>query len=109
MTEPDDFGDEPQGACVFQHIPDSVDADPLLLATIHALVFLQGSSADVVEPESADDAVGEMLGYLKRLKGKELDRLKAGLKNLSQFARQQKWKPDQIALFDEFIDVLGIE
>lgn len=109
MTDPaQQPQDAPEGACAFPRIPDKVDVDPLLLAVIHALVFLQGSSEDVVDPQAADEAVDHMVSYLQRLQGKDLERMKTGLKNLGQFARQQKWKPDEVAFLDEFMDVLGL-
>lgn len=108
MAEPDQPEEVAEGANVFYSIPEDVDADPLLLAVIHAIMFLTGSSELIVDPHSADEACDHMFGYLERIRGKDLDRLKASLDKLSQYARKQKWPADKIAFFEEFMDIVGL-
>ena len=42
-----DESEVPEGAAVFPPIPAELGVNPLLLATLHAAVFLSGSSEDV--------------------------------------------------------------
>ena len=42
---------------------------PLLLAVLHAMVFLAGSDEDVVHPDAAEEAMEYMADYLQRLEG----------------------------------------
>ena len=44
----------PDGAAVFPLIPADLGIHPLLLATLHAVVFFDGSSDDVVHDAAAD-------------------------------------------------------
>ena len=51
MAEPTDEADEvPDGAAVFPLIPAELGVHPLLLAVLHAYVFLDGSDDDGRQP-----------------------------------------------------------
>ena len=45
---------------------------------LHAIVFLDGSDDEVVDPDAADEALEYMAGYLQRLDGRELRRVQRG-------------------------------
>src|SRR5207253_10888911 len=92
----------PEGAAVVPLIPENAGVNPLFLAVFHALVFLEGSADDVVDPAAADEAVQYLATYLQRLSGDELDKLKEDLKRLVEHARRQKWSPDQQQLIQDF-------
>ena len=53
----------PEGAAVFPLIPAELGINPLLLAVVHATVFLAGSDEEVVDATAADEAVGYLAGY----------------------------------------------
>jgi hypothetical protein len=98
----------PEGAAVFPVIPPEVDVHPLLLAVIHATVFLAGSDDDIVQPDAADEAVQHIAGYLGRLKGAQLDRVREDFACLAAYARQQQW-PQQLQSFvSGFLEDYGI-
>ena len=88
-------GEVPEGAAVFPRIPAELGVQPLLLATLHALVFLQGSSEEVVHPAAADEALDHLASYLERLEGPALRRVHEDFDALASFARQEKW-PKQL-------------
>jgi hypothetical protein len=88
----------PDGAAVFPLIPPELAVNPLLLAVLHALVFLYGSEDDVVNPAAAQEALEYMTGYLQRIEGPALARVREDLACLSAFARQEKW-PKQLTTF----------
>ncbi|MBV9657723.1 MAG: hypothetical protein JO295_06395, partial [Verrucomicrobia bacterium] len=46
----------PEGAAVLPEIPAELGVDPILLAVLHAVVFLDGSREDVVNGAAADEA-----------------------------------------------------
>lgn len=45
----------PDGAALFPVIPAELGVHPLLLAVLHAVVFLEGSGADVVNSSAAQE------------------------------------------------------
>ena len=47
----------PEGAAVFPLIPPELAVNPLLLAVLHATVFLAGSDDEVVNGPAAEEAM----------------------------------------------------
>jgi hypothetical protein len=88
----------PDGAAVFPHIPPELGVNPLLLAVLHAFVFLDGSDETIVHPGAAEEAEQYLADYLQRLEGPALERVREDLACLSAFARQEKW-PKQLSQF----------
>ena len=99
----------PEGAAVFPLIPPELGVHPLLLGVLHAIVFLLGSAEDVVNPEAAGETVDYLAGYLQRLSEKELERVRADMKVLVDFARQEKWAKREIQFLKSFLDDCGVE
>jgi hypothetical protein len=94
-TEPEEA---PDGAAVFPLIPAELGVDPLLLAVLHAVVFLSGSDDEVVNADAAEEALEYMATYLQQLQGERLRRAREDLTCLRTFGRQEKW-PKQLTLF----------
>jgi hypothetical protein len=107
--EPDGLPDVPEGAAVFPVIPAELGVDPLLLAVIHATVFLAGSDAAVVHPAAADEAIGFLAEYLQRLDGERLRRVREDLVCLAAYASQQKWPKQDVRALRSFLRDYGIE
>lgn len=123
--EHDDFDDEhehdencdhgetenevPEGAAVFPFIPEELGVNPLLLAVLHATVFLAGSAETIVQPDAADEAVQYLAAYLQRLKGDLLARVKEDLATLVGFAKQEKWPRELIHSLKTLLSDYGIE
>jgi hypothetical protein len=101
-------GDVPEGAAVFAEIPPELGVHPLLLAVLHATVFLVGSTNDVVHPGAADEALGFMAAYLQRLEGAQLRQVQEDMACLVAFARQEKWPKPQIQALRSFLSDYGI-
>ena len=85
MTE-DRLPSVPEGAAVFPQIPPQLGVQPLLLAVLHAVVFLDGSDDGVVHPAAAAEALEYIAGYLQRLDGSDLRRVREDLKAMEGFA-----------------------
>ena len=81
----------PTGRPSFPTIPAELGINPLLLAVLHAIVFLAGSDEEVVHPAAADEALQYIADYLQRLDGPDLQRVREDMACLIAFARQQKW------------------
>jgi hypothetical protein len=94
----DELGEVPDGTAVFPPIPPELNVDPLLLAVLHAVVFIAGSDEAIVHPDAGDEALAAIAGYLERLSGEERQRLLEELKALRGFAKEQGW-PKQLAEF----------
>jgi hypothetical protein len=102
-------GEVPPGAAVFPEIPAELGVNPLLLAVVHALVFLAGSDEEVVAPPAADEAVQAMANYLIRLEGKQLASVREDMACLTNFARQSKWPKQLIRALKNLLNDCGLE
>lgn len=98
----------PEGAAVFPMIPPELGIHPLLLATLHGLVFLEGSEENVVNGAAADEAIEYLATYLQRLNGPDLVRVREDLACLLRFARQDKWPRAQVQFVKNFLEEYGI-
>src|SRR5215470_924872 len=98
LEEVDSDGEVPEGAAVFPEIPDELGVHPLLLATLHAFVFVTGSDRKVVQSNAGDEAAHAIAGYLQRLNGPDLRRANDDLAALLSYAKQQGW-PKQLQHF----------
>lgn len=99
----------PEGAAVFPLIPAELGIHPLLLAVLHAVVFLDGSDEEIVDPDAATEALEYIAGYLQRLDGAELRRVREDLATLVALTREEKWPKPMTQFLREFLDSYGIE
>ncbi len=107
MTE--EVGSEvPEGAAVFPPIPPELGVNPLLLAVLHATVFLAGSEEHIVDPDAADEAVQVMAGYLRRLSATQLQQVREDLESLVSYARQQQWPRQEVRSLQTFLADCGV-
>lgn len=98
----------PAGAAVFPAIPPELGVNPLLLATLHAIVFLDGSDGEVVNPDAAEEALEYVASYLQRLTGPDLQRIREDVEVLLGYARQEKWPKEEQQFLKEFLADFGI-
>jgi hypothetical protein len=101
-------GEAPEGAAVFPLIPAELGAHPLLLAALHAYVFLEGSDPNVLHPSAAEEAMNYLVTYLQRLSGDELRRVREDVHTLVGFARAEKWPRQQVRFLQDFLKDNGI-
>src|SRR5262245_61704306 len=93
----------PDGAAVFPLIPAELGVHPLLLAVLHAFVFLEGSEEAVVNGAAAAEAMEYLAGYVQRLTGNDLKRVKEDLQTLVGFAKHEKWPKQQVRFLQDFL------
>ncbi len=98
----------PDGAAVFPLIPAELGVNPLLLAVIHASVFLAGSDESIVNAAAAEEALHYLATYLQRLRGPALARVREDLAVLTTFARQEKWPRGLLLSVQRFLDEYGV-
>ena len=98
----------PEGAAVFPLIPAELGINPLLLAVVHATVFLAGSDEEVVDATAADEAVGYLAGYLQRLTAEQLQAAREDMECLAAFARQEKWPEAELNFLQDFLAEYGV-
>jgi hypothetical protein len=98
----------PDGAAVFPVIPEELGVHPLLLAVLHAVVFFDGSSEDVVNDAAADEALNYIAAYLQRLQGPELKRIQEDVECLLSYARQEKWPTEEVEFLKSFLTDYGV-
>ena len=98
----------PDGAAVFPVIPEELGVDPLLLAVLHATVFLDGSEKDIVNPAAARETMEYLIDYLRRLKGPRLLQAREDFACLAAFAREQEWPKMQVRFLKEFLENYAI-
>jgi hypothetical protein len=108
--DPEEAGalEVPEGAAVFPEIPPDLGVNPLLLAVLHATVFIAGSNEDVVHPGAADEAIERMAEYLQRLDGDRLRQVQEDIACLVAFARQAKWPKQLVQALKSFLSDYGI-
>jgi hypothetical protein len=98
----------PEGAAVFPLIPAELGVHPLLLAVLHAVVFLSGSDDEVVQPDAALEALEYVAGYLQRLEGPALERVREDLACLVGYGRQEKWPRPLVQFLKTFLADQGV-
>jgi hypothetical protein len=101
-------GEVPEGAAVFPLIPPELGVNPLLLAVLHATVFLAGSDEAVVNPDAAQESLEYLAGYLQRLEGDALARVREDMTCLVAYARQEKWPKQLTQSLKSFLDDFGV-
>src|SRR5437762_3090212 len=98
----------PEGAAVFPLIPSELGVNPLLLAVLHAVVFLEGSDNHIVDPAAADEALQFIAGYLQRLRGTQLQQTRLDMNCLANYARQAEWAKQELRFLKDFLDDYGV-
>jgi hypothetical protein len=98
----------PDGAAVFPLIPAELAIDPLLLATLHATVFLAGSSSDIVNEAAGSEALDYMASYLHRLSTAESHRVQQDIQCLFAYGRQQEWSDQLLQSLGALLHEFGI-
>ena len=98
----------PDGAAVFPLIPMELGVNPLLLAALHAYVFLEGSEPEVLNPAAGEEAMNYLATYLQRLTGDELRRAKEDMTTLAAFAKSEGWPKQQVRFLQDFLKENGI-
>ena len=99
----------PEGAAVFPLIPAELAVNPLLLAVLHATVFLSGSDDEVVNGPAAEEALQYLAEYLQRLDGNLLRQVREDMVCLTAFAKQEKWPKQLVRVLQSFLTDYGIE
>ncbi len=108
MAEPEPKPDVPEGAAVFPLIPAELGVHPLLLAALHAIVFLEGSNEEVVNGVAASEQLELIATCLQRLDGDDLRRIREDLATLIGFGKEEKWPKGSIQFLKSFLDEFGI-
>ncbi len=100
--------DVPEGAAVFPLIPDELGIHPLLLATLHSVVFFDGSDAEVVNDAAANEALNYLASYLQRLQGPDLKRIREDMDALIAFGKQEAWPKEEMQFLQGFLQEFGV-
>jgi len=107
-ADPSEEGQVPEGAAVFPLIPAELGVNPLLLAVLHSVVFLSGSDDEVVHPDAAHEALEYVAGYLQRLEGPLLGRVREDMAALVGFGRQEQWPRPLVQFLKTFLADQGV-
>jgi hypothetical protein len=99
----------PEGAAVFPLIPPELNVNPLLLAVLHATIFLAGSDDKIVDTDAADEAVQYIADYVQRLEGAQLLKVREDMACLVDYGRRQKWPKQLLHALKSFLSDLGVE
>jgi hypothetical protein len=114
MHAPDEFEDDDapasgaEGAAVFPLIGPELQVNPLLLALLHAMVFIDGSTDEIICPDAADEAMQYLVTYLHRLQGSVLERVREDMTHLLTYAKQQAWPKEQQTFLKSFLTDYGM-
>jgi hypothetical protein len=108
VSNGDSTPEVPEGAAVFPLIPEELGIHPLLLATLHAVVFFDGSDEGVVNDAAADEALQYVVTYIARLKGPDRKRIEEDVATLLEFGRQEKWPGEELQFLKNFLRDYGV-
>ena len=98
----------PDGAAVFPLIPVELGIHPLLLSTLHAMVFLAGSSDEILNEAAANEALDYMAAYLDRLSMAESRRIREDIQCLLSYGREQGWSTEMLHSLKALLDESGV-
>lgn len=98
----------PEGAAVFPLIPEELGIHPLLLATLHSVVFFDGSDADVINDAAANESLNYVATYMQRLQGADLRRIREDMDCLIAFGKQEGWPKEEMQFLQEFLKEFGV-
>ena len=98
----------PEGAAVFPVIPEELGIHPLLLVALHAVVFFDGSDAAVVNDAAANESLNYIAGYMQRLKGADLKRIREDMACLLAYGRKEGWPQEELQFLQEFLREYGV-
>jgi hypothetical protein len=101
-------GEVNEGAAVFPLIPPELGLSPMLLAVLHAFVFLEGSEKEIVDPHAAEEALHYLVTYLQRLDTRDLGRVRFDLNVLADFAQREKWPKQNVRFLKTFLNRIGV-
>jgi hypothetical protein len=99
----------PEGAAVFPNIPAELGVNPLLLAALHATIFLAGSEENIIQPAAAAEAVQIIAQYFGRLADEARERVREDMATLVSYARREKWPKQLVHALQSFLSDLGVE
>ena len=100
--------DMPEGAALFPLIPAELGIHPLLLATLHAIVFFDGSDVAILNEDAANASLTYLATYLQRLKGPDLKRIREDMDCLIAFGKQEDWPKEEMQFLQEFLKEFGV-
>jgi hypothetical protein len=106
MSEP--LNEVPDGTAIFPMIPAELGLHPLLLAVLHAVVFFDGSSEDVVNDAAADESLQYIATYMQRLADPELKRVQGDMERLLEYAVEQSWPEEELQFLKTFLADYGV-
>ncbi|MSQ95662.1 MAG: hypothetical protein EXR98_14030 [Gemmataceae bacterium] len=100
--------DLPEGAALFPLIPVELGIHPLLLATLHAIVFFDGSDVAIVNEDAANASLTYIATYLQRLQGPDLKRIREDMDCLIAFGKEEGWPNEELQFLKGFLQEFGI-
>ena len=98
----------PDGAAVFPLIPMELGIHPLLLSTLHAMVFLAGSSDEILNEAAANEALDHLAAYLGRLNRAESRRIREDAECLLSYGQEQGWSTEMLHSLKALLDESGL-
>ena len=88
-------------------LPPTLNVDPLFASLLHCAAFLEFSGDDVVDPDSAIEAMEQVSTYLGSLEPDEVETLSTQLERIIRHAKQEKWPEDVVDFLTDFIENFG--
>ena len=102
-------GEVPEGAAVFPLIPKELGIHPLLLAVLHAVVFFDGSSEDVVNDAAANEAAQLPRHVLAAARGRGAETHPRRHGVPGRLRKQEKWPQEELQFLKDFLDDFGVK
>ena len=88
-------------------LPPKLNVDPVFASLLHCAAFLEFSGDDVVDPDSAIDAMEHVSTYLGSLEPDEVETLSTQLERIVRHAKQDTWPEELVDFLTDFLENFG--
>jgi hypothetical protein len=93
---------------VMPTVPKSLGVDPVLASLLHVMAFLELSGDDVVDPDSAVQAMECVAHYLQGIPADRVDGIRKQIDRVTDRAHRNDWGPEAIDFFANFLENAGV-
>jgi hypothetical protein len=95
-------------AFVLPLLPPKLNVDPMFASLLHCAAFLEFSGDEVVDPDSAIEAMEQVSTYLGSLEPDEVETLSTQMERIVRHAKQEKWPEDLVDFLTDFLENFGV-
>jgi hypothetical protein len=108
MVDKSNEADRPNETTTMPIVPERLGVDPVLLAMLHLTALLDFADDDVVESQSANEALEFVEMYMQRLDTEQLEEVQAQLDRIEEYAAEEGWPEELTDFVRDFLYNCGL-